>query len=57
MTTPTFTLILMLLGWIAVALALLWGLLRVARRRSATEESAPRAQQNPDEHLKVLINL
>lgn len=57
MTTPTFTLILMLLGWIAVALALLWGLLRVARRRSATEESAPRAQQNRGEDLKVLINL
>ncbi|EIK53732.1 hypothetical protein YO5_15515 [Stutzerimonas stutzeri TS44] len=32
MMTPAFTLMLMLFGWFLVALALLWGMMRIARR-------------------------
>ncbi|WP_178091721.1 MULTISPECIES: hypothetical protein [Stutzerimonas stutzeri group] len=32
MMTPAFTLTLMLFGWFLVALALLWGMMRIARR-------------------------
>ncbi|MGE4407228.1 MAG: hypothetical protein AB7E40_17165 [Pseudomonas sp.] len=44
--TPALILAMMILGWISVALAMLWGMLRIARRhhppRPATQPSIRR---------------
>mgnify|MGYP007064762902 CR=1 FL=1 len=32
MTSPALTLTLMIVGWLAVAVAMLWGMLRIAKR-------------------------
>ncbi len=40
MTSPALTLTLMILGWLAVAVAMLWGMLRIAKRHQADSTQA-----------------
>ncbi|MFC3607906.1 hypothetical protein ACFOMF_08975 [Stutzerimonas tarimensis] len=47
-----FTILLMILGWIAAAAALLWGMLRIARHRPAVAR-AERAPRPPRLAFKV----
>ncbi|MCW3148880.1 hypothetical protein N8H22_09770 [Stutzerimonas stutzeri] len=61
--TPAFILILMLFGWISVALALLWGMLRIARRHHRPEAPTHAASrlahpsQTHERRLNAIINL
>lgn len=40
MTSPALTLTLMIVGWLAVAVAMLWGMLRIAKRHHAGSPQA-----------------
>jgi hypothetical protein len=49
MTSPALTIALMIAGWFAVAVAMLWGMLRIARRH----HHAPAAGQEPEIEQKT----
>lgn len=44
--TVALTILLMILGWAAAALALLWGMLRIARRRPVARPHMPPLRWN-----------
>lgn len=47
MITPALVILLMIVGWSAAALAMLWGMLRIARYHQKPSPSAPPARQLP----------
>ncbi|MFP3515096.1 hypothetical protein SB766_02655 [Pseudomonas sp. SIMBA_077] len=44
--SPTLTIILLITGWLAVAAAMLWGLMRISRHHSPQPQ--PKPQNKPD---------
>ncbi len=44
---PALILLLMILGWLSVALAMLWGMMRIARRHHPPQARPPIKQRPP----------
>jgi len=45
MITPALMILLMVIGWGSAAMAMLWGMLRIARHHHRPTRAAPRAGQ------------
>lgn len=54
--SPTLTIILLITGWLAVAAAMLWGLMRISRHHHPHPHPQPEPKQKPAQPAATTAN-
>ena len=53
--SPTLTIILLITGWLAVAAAMLWGLMRISRHHHPQVQVQAKPQEVPEKPLTAAL--